>query len=89
MSRQFNYKTLPAKNKKNSFNQTGRNFKLKDNALSSAKEAHKPYLPRLEKQKVLDRFIDLSTADVFNRTALSSINQGPVMIPTANMNMTQ
>lgn len=28
------------------------------------------FLPRLAKQKVLDKFIDLSTADVFHRTGV-------------------
>jgi len=35
-----------------------------------AEDGRRSFLPRLAKQKVLDKFIDLSTADVFNRTAL-------------------
>ena len=31
------------------------------------------FLPRLAKQKVLEKFIDLSTADVFNHTAAAGI----------------
>ena len=51
---------------------TQRNFVSlgsKNDSLSKNNDRKKPaFLPRLAKQKVLDKFIDLSTADVFNRS---------------------
>lgn len=57
-----------------SFESYGAGHRSRLDALSSSglQQQDKPstFLPRLAKQKVLDKFIDLSTADVFHRTGL-------------------
>jgi len=40
---------------------------IKQNTDSAIENHRSVFLPRLAKQKVLEKFIDLSTADVFNK----------------------
>jgi hypothetical protein len=78
-----NHKVDPAENKVKSMYQTAltpftrsnrpsRSTKKHPSIVSNQKHFNQTFLPKVEKQKVLEKFIDMSTADMFNSKKFSS-----------------